>query len=88
MTATVGGRKVADWSYAGEGTRIYKLTGDPPVWIVWNALRDTEAKVDIGETAVFPCDLYGAKLAPTPQKGKVSVHVTTEPAYLVPAGSG
>jgi hypothetical protein len=88
MTATVRDRRVAAWSYGDDGTRIYKFTGAPPVWVLWNALREGEATVDTGDEMVFACDLYGAKLSATPRKGKVSVRVTTEPVYLVPTGPG
>jgi hypothetical protein len=83
MTGTVGDRRVAEWSYAPDGTRVYRFTGEKPLWVVWNALRDTEASVAVGDAQVFPCDLYGAKLTATPQTGKVTVRVGASPVYLV-----
>jgi hypothetical protein len=90
MTSTVADRRVAEWSYAPDGTRVYRFTGDKPPWVIWNALREPgttgEVTVDVGEAQVFPCDLYGAKLTVTPRTGKVTLKVGTEPVYLVPEG--
>lgn len=87
MTRTIGERRVAGWTYAPNGTRVYRFDGEHPVWVVWNALQEpgTKAKVtvDVGEARVFPCDLYGTKLTATPQTGKVTVQAGTEPVYLV-----
>jgi hypothetical protein len=54
--------------------------------VVWNALRDSEVTVDVGDARVFPCDLYGAKLTALPQTGKVTVQVGVEPMYLTVQG--
>ncbi|NSW56559.1 MAG: hypothetical protein HPY44_11125 [Armatimonadetes bacterium] len=40
-----------------DGSRVYRFDGDQPVWVVWNALRDSEVTVDVGDASVFPCDL-------------------------------
>jgi hypothetical protein len=85
MTKTIANRKVADWTYQGTGTRIYKFTGPKPVWVVWNALRDSNTVVDTGNVEVFPCDVLGIKLTVRPLKGKIELKSGNEPTYLVPA---
>jgi len=86
MTKTIGDRKVADWTYQqGVGTRVYKFTGEKPVWVVWNALKDAYVKVDTGKVAVFPCDVMGTKQTIKPLEGMVELKVGTDPVYLVPA---
>jgi hypothetical protein len=85
MTKTIANRKVADWTYQGTGTRIYKFTGEKPVWAVWNALKESKVIVDTGKVAVFPCDIYGVKQTVTPVSGKIELTATNEPVYLVPA---
>ncbi|NLX05098.1 MAG: hypothetical protein GXY33_08140 [Phycisphaerae bacterium] len=84
MTATIGDRRVEQWSCGKEGTRVYRFSGEKPLWAVWNALEDTKVVVDTGDVDVFPCDLYGTKLAVTPVRGKVEVKVGEAPVYLVP----
>ncbi len=85
MTKTIGQRRVSEWNYRDDGTRIYRFTGDKPVWIIWNALQDTKITVDTGTTKVFPCDIYGVKLTVQPVHGKVEVNAGDKPVYLVPA---
>ena len=85
MTGTIGRRRVADWSYDEQGTRVYRFGGDPPLWVVWNALRRCEATVDVGETKVFVVDLLGAKLTAVPASGRVPASAGSEPVYLLPA---
>lgn len=85
MTKTIGSRRVKDWSYENTGTRIYRFDGAKPLWVVWNALRNADITIDTGETAVFPCDIFGAKTTVTPVQGKVELNVGDEPIYLVPA---
>ena len=85
MTSTIGDRREVEWSYAPDGTRVYRFSGERPVWVVWNALRDAEVTLDVAETPVFVCDMYGAKLTATPQTGKVTLQVSTEPVYVVAA---
>ncbi len=68
MTKTIGSRRVKDWSYQSNGTRIYRFTGDKSLWVVWNALRDTTITLDTGDTTVLPCDIYGVKTTVTPIK--------------------
>jgi hypothetical protein len=87
MTGIIGDRRIYDWSYDDQGTRIYQL-GQPdgePVWVLWNALRDSKIIVDVGERKVFLCDMYGAKLTVTPETGKIELDVSNEPIYLVSA---
>jgi hypothetical protein len=94
MTRTVADRRVAEWSYAPDGTRVYRFTGEKPLWVTWNALREAEAEagaegevsVAVGEARVFPCDLYGTKLTATPLTGQVTLKVGTVPVYLVSEG--
>ena len=84
MTRTIGDRRVADWRYRSDGTRTYRFDGGPtPLWVTWNALRDANTTINVGETPVFPCDMYGARLTRTPVSGKVRVEVGSEPVYLV-----
>jgi len=84
MTRTIGDRRVADWRYRSDGTRTYRFGGGPtPLWVTWNALRDANTTINVGEMPVLPCDMYGAKLTRTPVSGKVRVEVGSEPVYLV-----
>ena len=85
MTQTIGNRKVANWTYEqNTGARVYTFTGDKPVWMVWNALNDTDVVVDTGTTEVFLCDAMGTKLTVKPTSGKITVKATIDPVYLVP----
>lgn len=85
MTKTIGARRIAEWTYQGTGTRIYRFTGEKPMWVVWNALKDAAVTVDTGKTQVFPCDIMGTKLTVKPVSGKVELKAGYEPVYLVPA---
>jgi len=84
MTRTIGDRKIVKWSYADNGARIYQLGNDKPVWLVWNALSDSDVLVDVGSSKVFVCDIYGTKLTVLPASGKISLKAVYEPRYLVP----
>lgn len=84
MTKTVGERRVAAWTYAADGTRVYRFSGDPPVWIAWNALRPGKATVETGDVRAFPCSIYGVKLTTLPVSGEVGLDVGHEPVFLVP----
>ena len=85
MTKTIGNRKVAEWTYQQEtGARVYAFTGEKPLWMVWNALNDTDVVVDTGKTEVFVCDILGTKLKVKPESGKITVKATKDPVYLVP----
>jgi hypothetical protein len=86
MTQTIGDSKMAEWSYATDGTRVYRLEGDPPMWVTWNALGDAEITIDTGQTPVFVCDMFGTRLTTKPQQGAITLSVGTDPVYLVPAG--
>ena len=83
MTKTIGDRRIANWTYRDNGTRVYKLGEDRPVWVVWNAIGDAEVVVDVGPSKVFLCDIYGTKLLVTPQSGKIEVKAVNEPRYLM-----
>ncbi len=85
MTKTIANRKVADWTYQDAGTRIYKFTGEKPVWAVWNALKESNTVVDTGKIEIFPCDIFGTKLTVKPVNGKINLKAGDEPIYLVPA---
>jgi hypothetical protein len=85
MTKTIGDRKVAQWSYKNTGTRIYKFTGETPIWMIWNALKDTNVIVDTGKVEVFPCDVMGTKLTVKPMSGRVEWKAGNDPVYLIPA---
>lgn len=82
MTRTIGDRRIAGWSYEDNGTRVYKLGKDKPVWVVWNALQDAEVTVDVGANDVFLRDIYGTRLTASPQRGDIIVKATREPKYL------
>ncbi len=82
MTSTIGDRKVADWSYGADGTRVYRFEGARPLWVAWNALRESELVLDVGEQTVMPRNMYGAGLCALPQTGKLSLSVGTEPIYI------
>jgi hypothetical protein len=85
MTKTLGATpKVTHWEYQPNGTRIYRFDGDEPVIVVWNGLRDMPVAVDVGESKVFPCDMFGTKLTVTPVSGRVELTAGDEPIYLVP----
>lgn len=85
MTRTLGSRKVAAWTYQPDtGARVYTFTGAKPVWVVWNALNDTEVTVDTGTTEVLRRDLMGTALSVGPERGPVTVAATRDPVYLVP----
>jgi hypothetical protein len=85
MTKTIGNRKVANWTYQQDsGARVYTFTGAKPLWVVWNALNDTDVVVDTGATEVFLCDALGTKLTIKPTSGKITVKATKDPVYLVP----
>ena len=84
MTKSIGNRRIADWSY-NNGTRVYKLGNDKPVWVIWNALGNAEVVVDVGASKFFLCDMYGTKLTVMPQSGKIGVKAVYEPRYLIPA---
>lgn len=85
MTSTIGDRREVEWSYAPDGTRVYRFDGERPVWVVWNALRGTETTLDVGETRVFVWDMYGTRLTATPRSGRVTVQASGEPVYVVSA---
>ena len=87
MTKTLGPKpRIMEWTYNPNGTRVYQFAqpGREPVWVVWNAIGDTEATVDVGKLQVFPCDVYGAKLTVVPVSGQVKIAAGYEPTYLVP----
>ena len=84
MTATVADRRQVEWSYADNGARVYRLAGEKPLWICWNALRESDVTIDTGDVQVFPCDIYGVKQTVEPVAGKVTVKAADEPIYLVP----
>ena len=86
MTETIGNRKIMEWSYADDGTRLYRLDGEPPLWITWNALQTTDATVDTGQTQVIACDMFGTRLQARPASGKVNLRLQADPIYLVPIG--
>ncbi len=83
MTRTIGHRRDVEWTYDRYGTRVYRFNGEKPIWVVWNALRETKATVDTGKTPVFPCDIWGTKLTVSPVSGKVELAAGKEPIYLV-----
>jgi len=85
MTKTLGATpKVTHWEYQPNGTRIYRFDGDEPVIVTWNGLRNMPVSVDVGESKVFPCDMFGTKLTVTPVSGRVELTAGDEPIYLVP----
>ena len=86
MTRTIGDRRDVEWTYEKDGTRVYWFGDQQPVWVAWNALRESTTTIDVGEASVFPCDLYGTKLAAIPVSGEVEVEAKGEPTYLVPVG--
>ena len=73
MTRTIGRRRVDEWTYDRCGARVYRFTGDPPLWVVRNAIREAAVTVDTGATEVFVLDICGVKRTVLPAKGKVTV---------------
>jgi len=83
MTTTIGSRRVDDWSYGPDGTRVLRFTGDPALSVVWNALREADVTLEVGDRGVFACDIYGARLTPTPVTGSIMLRVGGSPIYVV-----
>ncbi|HQK93236.1 MAG TPA: hypothetical protein PLD23_07010 [Armatimonadota bacterium] len=85
MTATIGSRRIDDWTYGPDGTRVLRFTGNPPLLVVWNALREADVALDVGDGRVFPCDIYGTRLTSAPVTGSITLRAGASPIYLVPA---
>jgi hypothetical protein len=86
MTQAIGNRRIIEWTYNQNGSRVYKLgeSGKTPVWVIWNALCETEVLLDVGTHNVFPHNIYGVKQTVTPKSGKFKLQVGNEPIYVIP----
>jgi hypothetical protein len=87
MIKTIGKHPVEEWTYDDKATRCYRFAGEKPIWVLWNAVRHSEATLDVGSANVIVYDMFGTKLSAVPVSGKVKLEVDENPIYIIPEGS-